>query len=83
MPPENIDLPPGDRIFQITATSLSKEQLKLLNPSITRNIWMKVPEIINFNIELDLDLYDGLDVYPNKEVAIKFYGGNWGNLNDS
>ncbi|OLS26672.1 MAG: hypothetical protein HeimC3_07740 [Candidatus Heimdallarchaeota archaeon LC_3] len=84
-PPKNIDLPPGESNFSVKATSQGKRNLLLANDSLIQSVTLKIPEITDLSLELDLptEKFEVIQIDPHMVMSIEFYGGNLGNLKDN
>ena len=84
-PPEHIKVPPGERPFNITATSLGRRNTGLQNDTVIQSSNLSVPVLVDLALELDLDYHPAeiIQVTPNMTLPLNFYGGNLGNLDDN
>ncbi|MFX1547184.1 MAG: hypothetical protein ACFFCU_13365 [Promethearchaeota archaeon] len=84
-PPEQIKIPPGEKTFEIIATSQAKRNLKVPNPAINRSATLIIPSMIGYSLNVDLGTETAkiIQVDYGNYIPIAFMGENLGNLNDT
>ncbi|MHA2090142.1 MAG: COG1470 family protein [Candidatus Kariarchaeaceae archaeon] len=83
IPPRHTSLDPGDLNFTISAISRAKVLHGVPEPLISKNASFIIPEVIDFDFNLETTLYEGTPITPGLYFPINFFGGNTGNLNDT
>jgi hypothetical protein len=81
--PDHVTVPPGETTFNIIATSQTKKTYNLINPSISEEASLIIPEIVNFEFDMVNGLYEPIQVTQNQFVPIKFDITNTGNVPDN
>jgi hypothetical protein len=81
--PDQVLESPGTINFNIVATSKTKKDYKLSNPSITKSVPLTIPEIVNFEFNPVNDWSDPAQVNSNDIIPVEFYVKNLGNVEDT
>ncbi|MFX0125688.1 MAG: hypothetical protein ACFFAE_18840, partial [Candidatus Hodarchaeota archaeon] len=84
-PPEYIKSSPGEKSFDIIATSQAKRNLKVPNPAINRSATLIVPSMTGYSLNVDLgtESAEMIQVDYGDYIPIPFLGENLGNQNDT
>ncbi|MFX1284154.1 MAG: hypothetical protein ACFFB5_10885 [Promethearchaeota archaeon] len=84
-PPEYIKASPGEKTFNIVATSQAKRNLNVPDPTTTKSATLIVPSTSDFSLNVDLgtDIDKVIQVNYGDYIPIGFLGENLGNQNDT